>query len=72
MKHYKDKQEQREYDNVRSEYSVPHSKIAKHDEHRRILENSIMKIQGKFRVYAMAKILTRITNVLRKILHLHL
>ncbi|KGR12699.1 hypothetical protein MEM_02773 [Candida albicans L26] len=51
----KDKQEQREYDNVRSEYSVLHSKIAKHDEHRRILENSIMKIQGKFRVYAIGE-----------------
>ena len=51
----KDKQEQKEYDNVYSEYSMLHSKIAKHDEHRRILENSIMNIQGKFRVYSVGE-----------------
>lgn len=50
-----DKIEQQEFDTVYLEYSSLHNKVKKHDEHRRILENSIMEYQGKIRVYAIAK-----------------
>ncbi|CAD1809649.1 hypothetical protein FOB58_003034 [Candida parapsilosis] len=48
-----DKAEQEEFDGVYLEYSSLNDKVKKHDEHRRILENSIMEYQGKIRVYSI-------------------
>ncbi|KAG5421489.1 hypothetical protein I9W82_000580 [Candida metapsilosis] len=53
-KQTQDKLAQKEFDTVEVEYTSLHDKIKKHDEHRRILENSIMDYQGKIRVYAIA------------------
>ncbi|KAI5958321.1 hypothetical protein KGF57_002676 [Candida theae] len=49
----RDKLEQMEFDTVQLEYSNLRDKISNHDEHRRILENSIMEYRGKMRVYAI-------------------
>ncbi|KAI5953625.1 hypothetical protein KGF54_002997 [Candida jiufengensis] len=46
--------EQKEYDEIQSEYQNLHSKIQKHDEHRRILENSIMDYENKIRIYGIS------------------
>ncbi|CAK9438043.1 uncharacterized protein LODBEIA_P23880 [Lodderomyces beijingensis] len=44
--------EQAEFDKVKATYDEMACKIKRHDEHRRILENSIMDYQQKIRVYA--------------------
>ncbi|EER33770.1 predicted protein [Candida tropicalis MYA-3404] len=49
----KDSEEQKEYDIIHSEYSILRNKISKHDHQRRVLENSIMEYEGKFRVYGI-------------------
>ena len=49
----KSKKEEAEFDQLKSRYDTIAQKIKKHDEHRRILENSIMDYQHKIRVYAL-------------------
>ncbi|KAI5970361.1 hypothetical protein CANMA_000524 [Candida margitis] len=51
----KDKAEQEDFDAIYLEFSSLHDKVKKHDEHRRILENSIMEYLRKIRVYAITE-----------------